>query len=94
MDSDADQTEAMTVFMAWVSEPAPADLAGPWDELRVAAPDLLLISSGDTLSRVYHQLKWALPEHSALIVAPLAQVPKLKGLPQGTLSWLRDRLTS
>ena len=40
-------------------------------------------------------LAWAsapIPDGAALIVAPLGARPKLKGLPAGTLSWLRDRL--
>jgi hypothetical protein len=82
----------MTVFMAWSSAPVPTEVVGPWEELRVAAPDLALISSRDSLSRVYHELKWALPDGAALIVAPVAAVPKLKGLPPGTQTWLRDRL--
>lgn len=82
----------MTVFLAWASAPIPGDLVGPWEEIRVAADGLALVSSADTLSRVYHELKWALPEDTALIVSPLASRPKLKGLPPGTLSWLRDRL--
>lgn len=83
----------MTVYLAWTDaelpEPPPP---GPWLELRTAAPGLVLVDSADTLSRVYHELKWALPDGAALIVAPVATVPKLKGLRPGTQSWLRDRL--
>ena len=82
----------MTVFLAWASAPIPGDLAGPWEELRVASEDLVLVESADTLSRVYHELKWALPEGTALVVTPVTVLPKLKGLPAGTVSWLRDRL--
>jgi hypothetical protein len=82
----------VAVFLGWTAAPVPADLVGPWTELHVAAPGLVLIDSTDTLSRVYHELKWSLPADAALIVAPLAGVPKLKGLAPGTLSWLRARL--
>jgi hypothetical protein len=82
----------MTVFLAWTSAAVPDDLAGPWEELRHAAPGLLLVSSTETLSRVYHELKWALPDGTPLFVAPLTTRPKLKGLPPGTQTWLRDRL--
>jgi hypothetical protein len=82
----------LTVFLAWASAPIPGDLAGPWEELRPAAEDLVLVESVETLSRVYHELKWALPEGTALIVSPVTALPKLRGLPPGTLSWLRDRL--
>jgi hypothetical protein len=81
----------VTVYVGWVSELPEAGLPGPWVELRVAAPGLLLIESDDTLSRVFHELKWALPEDARLFVAPLAATPKLRGLEAGTLSWLRER---
>lgn len=81
----------MTVYVAWVSEVPEPGLPGPWTELRTAAPGLLLIESDDTLSRVFHELKWALVEDAALFVAPLAATPKLRHLEPGTLSWLRDR---
>jgi hypothetical protein len=82
----------MTVFLAWTSAPVPSDLAGPWEEIRHAAPDLLLVSSTESLSRVYHELKWVMPGGASLLVTPLTGRPKLKGLPPGTQTWLRDRL--
>ena len=83
--------------MAWTSadlhELAPVrDLAGPWREVVVAAGGLAFVDSGDTLSRVYHALKWSLPEGAALAVGPVAELPKAKGLAPGTNSWLRARL--
>jgi hypothetical protein len=82
---------AVTVFMAWTSETVPAEVLGPWREVRVAAPGLVLIDSDETLSRVYHELKWSLSQDAALLVAPVAATPKLKGVAPGTLSWLRSR---
>jgi hypothetical protein len=82
---------AVTVFMAWTSEPVPADVLGPWREVHVAAPGLAMIDSDDTLSRVYHELKWSLAPGASLLVAPVAATPKLKGVAPGTLSWLRSR---
>lgn len=82
----------MTVYVVWTPEVPEADLPGPWTEVRVAAPGLLLVESDDTLSRVFHELKWALVrEDVPLFVAPLASTPKLRGLEPGTLSWLRQR---
>ncbi len=81
----------MTVFVAWTSEPVPEPLPGPWRERHVAAAGLLLVESDDTLSRVYHELKWSLPEGTSLLVAPGAGVPKLKGLAPGTQTWFRER---
>ncbi len=81
----------MTVFIAWASEPVPERLPGPWREMHVAAAGLLLVDSGDSLSRVYHELKWSLPQGTSLLVAPVAGMPKLKGLAPGTQTWLRER---
>lgn len=82
----------MTVFLAWASAPVPVRVSGPWEELRLVSADLALITSPATLSAVYHELKWALPEGAALLVTPVTVVPKVKGLPAGTLTWLRDRI--
>jgi hypothetical protein len=82
----------MTVYLAWTSAAVPSALAGPWEEVCRAAPDLLLVSSTEPLSRVYHELKWGLPEGASLLVTPLAGRPKFKGLRPGTQAWLRDRL--
>ena len=54
----------MTVYVAWTPELPEANLPGPWSELRVAAPGVLLVESDDTLSRVFHELKWALAEEA------------------------------
>jgi hypothetical protein len=81
----------VTVFIAWASEPVPEPLPGPWREMHVAAAGLLLVDSDDSLSRVYHELKWSLPDGTSLLVAPVAGTPKLKGLAPGTQTWLRER---
>lgn len=88
----------VTVFMAWTSADlrelnASTDLAGPWREVVVAADGLAFVDSDDTLSKVFHALKWSLPEGVALAVAPVADAAKAKGLAPGTNSWLRARLT-
>jgi hypothetical protein len=86
----------MTVYVAWTSadlhelDPA-TDLAGPWREVVVAAGGLAFVDSDDTLSAVYHELKWALPDGVALTVAPVADLPKAKGMAPGINSWLRAR---
>ena len=82
----------MTVYLAWAAVEIPADLVGPWREIRVAAPGVAFLDSDDTLSRVYHELKWSLPEGTALLVVPLEQAPKAKGLAPGTQSWVRGRM--
>lgn len=87
----------MTVYVAWTSadlhELDPIkDLAGPWSEVLVAASGLAFVDSDDTLSQVYHALKWSLPNGVGLAVVPAADLPKAKGLAPGTNSWLRARL--
>lgn len=83
----------MTVFLAW-SSATPEDLIGPWQEARRIAPGLLLLESTESLSAVYHALKWALPNGAALIVSPVDRTPKSRGLAPGTTSWLRARTTA
>jgi hypothetical protein len=78
------------VYLAWTSEP-PEDLDGPWVEARRIAPGLLLLESDQTLSVVYHALKWALPDRAQIIVTPVDRTPKSRGMAPGTTSWLRVR---
>jgi hypothetical protein len=80
----------VTVYLAWTSEP-PADLDGPWREARSIAPGLVLLDSDETLSVVYHALKWSLADGSSLIVSPVPQTPKSRGMARGTTAWLRRR---
>jgi hypothetical protein len=84
----------VTVFLAWTAEEVPPGTPGPWRELRHAAPGLLFVDSDDTLSRVYHELKWSLPDGCALAVAPVRDLPKAKGLAPGTQAWLREHVRS
>jgi hypothetical protein len=78
--------------MAWSSTDLTVDLVGPWRELLPAAPGLAFVDSEDTLSRVFHELKWSLPDGTSLAVAPVSSVPKIRGLAPGTQTWLRERL--
>ena len=80
----------MTAFLAWVEQP-PQDLDGPWVEARHIAPGLLALESPESLSVVYHALKWSLPDRSALIVVPVVETPKSRGMAPGTTRWLRER---
>jgi hypothetical protein len=89
----------MPIYVAWTSadltdlDPG-RDLPGPWREIRIAASGLAFVDSDDTLSRVFHELKWSLPDGVALTVAPLADRPKAKGLAPGTHAWLRERIVN
>ncbi|RLV50809.1 hypothetical protein D9V37_02305 [Nocardioides mangrovicus] len=84
----------MSVFLAWSPELDRADRNGPWHEIWEVSSSVWFIDSDDTLSAVYHQLKWSFPETPsppAIMVAPVAGIPKLRGLPAGTSTWLRER---
>lgn len=85
----------MAVFMVWTdADLAAAELLGPWREVVVAAPGLAFVDSDESLSRVYHEVKWSLPDGAALAVAPVAGRPKAKGLAAGTNTWLAQRTTT
>jgi hypothetical protein len=83
----------VTVYLAW-TEGQPDDLDGPWREIRPIAPGLWLLESTETLSVVYHALKWSLPFEAALIVSPVDRTPKSRGMEPGTTTWLRERTTA
>jgi hypothetical protein len=57
----------MTVYVTWTPELAETNLPGPWTEIRVAAPGLLLIESDDT------QAARPLPRHPELALGAHAQ---------------------
>lgn len=82
------------LYLLWI-DPAAAgeqalDLHGDAHPLAEA---LWLVRSGLTRSKLYHRIKWQLPEGAALLVAPLADNregwPKFKGMAPGALAWLR-----
>jgi hypothetical protein len=81
----------VTIYLAWTGEPVDTDVAGPWVAMHRAAEGLTLLDSGESLSRVYHELKWSLPAGTALLVAPLDSRVKLSRLAAGTRSWLTSR---
>jgi hypothetical protein len=83
------------VCLVWLGDPVVTEdvarAAGPWREIVTAAPGLLLVDSDESLSRVYHHVKWLLPDGCALLVAPIHEPPKARGVARGTVSWLRTR---
>ena len=54
------------------------------------APGVYCIASELSRSKLYHRIKWQLPDDTSLLVAPLADVPKFKGMDEGALAWLRS----
>ncbi|MEO9526000.1 hypothetical protein [Roseibium sp.] len=56
------------------------------------SPFLALVVTGLSRSTVYHRIKWQLPDGAPLLVAPLADAPKFRGLAPGTTKWVRETL--
>lgn len=81
----------MTVYLAWTSEPI-GDSPGPWEEWREIGERLVLLESAESLSTVYHAVKWLLPDGAALLVSAVESAPKGRGLAPGTTAWLRERV--
>lgn len=85
----------VTLFLAWSTSSFPdevvGEVPGPWREVRRVDDHLLLVDSTDSLSQVYHHLKWSFEDVPVLLVAPCDDV-KAKGLPPGTQTWVRARL--
>ena len=58
------------------------------------AEGLWLVRSDLTRSKLYHRIKWQLPDDTPLLAAPLEDSrdgwPKFKGLADGALKWLRE----
>ncbi|WP_372016412.1 hypothetical protein [Pseudoxanthomonas sp. 10H] len=78
-----------TLYLVYLDAGAALD---DLDERNLAqlAPGLYLVASTRTRSELYHAVKW-LRHPSRLLVAPLADGPKFKGMMPGALGWLRWR---
>jgi hypothetical protein len=84
--------EPALLYLAYLDgHDLPADAEGPWRELFPLRPGLAFVDSDQHRSAVYHALKDHLPTDTPLLVAELAEVPKLKGMAPGALAWARTR---
>ena len=82
--------EPVGLFLGWVEgDDVGVVPEGPWEDSFVLHPGLVLLRSAHTRSEVYHGLKYAVPEGRAVLVAPLAEAPKFKGMAGGAQAWLR-----
>lgn len=79
----------MVLFLAYVGAELDPEVEGPWDDVFVLRPGLLLVRSDLHRSAVYHGLKDALPTGAALLVAECDEIPKFKGMAPGALAWAR-----
>ena len=81
----------LVLYLGWVEGDDLEEVPdGPWEAGFVLRPGLLLVRSRQTRSEVYHGLKYSVPEGRAVLVAPLADGPKFKGMVSGAQAWLRD----
>ena len=84
-----------SAYLIVVPDPPAED--GPPAPLRVAdeaielADGVYLALTDLSRSRLYHRVKHQLPAGTALLVAPLADAPKFKGMAKGALAWIRER---
>jgi len=75
------------LFLVWHGAPESAVSLG--EESHPLSAGLFMGRSARTPSRLYHAIKYQLPPDTALMVAPLAEAPKFKGMAEGALKWLR-----
>jgi len=83
-----------SLYLIWhdpgVKPAEPLDLHGDAHPL---AEGLWLVRSDLTRSKLYHRIKWQLPDDTSLACAPLADEadgwPKFKGMEAGALAWLK-----
>ncbi|WP_058835601.1 hypothetical protein [Luteimonas abyssi] len=79
--------QAPALYLVYLEPEPPAEVGAA---LRPLAPGLYLTHSAQTRSRLYHELKRRCRPRR-LLVAPLADAPKFKGMQSGALAWLRAR---
>ena len=85
---------AQTLYLLWFDSPGGLPDGFDWHgDAHVLASGLWLIRSDLTRSKLYHRIKWQLPEDAPLLLAPLDDTregwPKFKGMEAGALKWLR-----
>ena len=84
-----------TLYLFWHdgTTPLPDGMAFHGDAHQLT-PGMWLLRSELPRSKLYHELKWQLPEGTALLVTPLSDDPdgwpKFKGAEPGALAWLRE----
>ncbi|WP_122468931.1 hypothetical protein [Brevundimonas lutea] len=80
---------APTPYLVYL--PAGADhVVFPADHVTPLDPHLQLVVSTLARSRLYHRIKRQLPPGSALLVVPISEAPKFKGMAAGALAACRD----
>lgn len=83
-----------TLYLVWFDAPTGLPDGFDWHgDVHALANGLWLVRSELTRSKLYHRIKWQLPDGTPLLVAPLEDSadgwPKFKGMEAGALKWLR-----
>ena len=84
-----------TLYLIWFDSPEglPDGMNFHGDAQRLA-DGVWMIRSELSRSKLYHRIKWQLPEETPLLAAPLQDDrdgwPKFKGMESGALKWLRS----
>lgn len=81
----------MTLHLVWAGADLPDEPEGPWEAARRLAAGLWLVADGAGRSPTYHAFKDLLPAGTPLVVAPLADAPKMAHVAPGSVSWARGR---
>lgn len=79
----------MTAYLAYLPQTADIDAIEVDGAMFPLDDHLMLVRTEQTRSRLYHALKRQMPEDAAILVAPLEDAPKFKGMRQGALAAAR-----
>ncbi|MEH6664480.1 MAG: hypothetical protein V7678_06485 [Brevundimonas sp.] len=88
MSPPEEQVEGSRPYLVHID--ASADIVFPASQVCRLADGLYLVVSALTRSRLYHRIKRQLPSDAALLVAPLADAPKFRGMAPGALAFTRS----
>ena len=87
MIADDDVAESRRAYLVHIDHAG--DITFPAKKVCKLSDGLYLVISALTRSRLYHRIKRQLPPGTALLVAPLAEAPKFKGMSRGALAFTR-----
>ena len=78
-----------SLYLVYLEAPPLRDPSATADMIELM-PGLYLVETGQTRSQLYHSLKRRF-DPVRLLVAPMAQAPKFKGMAPGVQKWLRGQ---
>ena len=84
-----DDTTTQRLYTVYLEGCETALDPGEFGDARCLSPELYLVRTDATQSRLYHAVKHA-TRPQRLFVAPVTDTPKFKGMEEGALKWLRS----